>query len=116
MTIIGGGTVNLKGRTTGSSYAGFLMIAAGNATHVSNIQGGGSFNMEGVVYLPKQTVYVTGNGDANGSSNVFAMVARNFDFRGNGSNVADVTGTNSVVLTGTPVVGQTLLGTLKYSF
>ena len=38
------------------------------------------------------------------------------DFRGNGSNVADVTGTNSVVLTGTPVVGQTFLGTLKYSF
>ncbi|UVO53495.1 TonB-dependent receptor plug domain-containing protein [Sphingomonas sp. SUN039] len=38
------------------------------------------------------------------------------DFRGNGSNVADVTGANSVVLTGTPVVGQTFLGTLKYSF
>jgi outer membrane receptor protein involved in Fe transport len=38
------------------------------------------------------------------------------DFRGNGSTVADVTGANSVVLTGTPVVGQTFLGTLKYSF
>jgi outer membrane receptor protein involved in Fe transport len=38
------------------------------------------------------------------------------DFRGNGSNVADVTGANTVVVTGTPVVGQTFLGTLKYSF
>jgi outer membrane receptor protein involved in Fe transport len=38
------------------------------------------------------------------------------DFRGNGNTVADVTGANSVVLTGTPVVGQTFTGTLKYSF
>ena len=31
LTVIGGGTVNLKGRTTGNSYAGFLMIAHPNA-------------------------------------------------------------------------------------
>ncbi len=38
------------------------------------------------------------------------------DFRGNGSTVADVTGPSGVVLTGTPVVGQAFLGTMKYSF
>lgn len=38
------------------------------------------------------------------------------DFRGNGNTVADVTGPSSVVLTGTPVVGRTFTGTLKYSF
>jgi outer membrane receptor protein involved in Fe transport len=37
------------------------------------------------------------------------------DFRGNGSNVADGTVT-PVVITGTPVIGQTFTGTLKYSF
>ncbi len=38
------------------------------------------------------------------------------DFRGNGSNVADVPATGPIVVTGTPVVGQTFTGTLKYKF
>jgi outer membrane receptor protein involved in Fe transport len=37
------------------------------------------------------------------------------DFRGNGSNIADAT-VNPIVITGTPVVGQTFTGTLKYKF
>jgi outer membrane receptor protein involved in Fe transport len=37
------------------------------------------------------------------------------DFRGNGNNVADAT-VNPIVITGTPVVGQTFTGTLKYKF
>ena len=87
MTIIGGGTVSLKGRLSTSSYAGFLFIAAPGTsnTQVSNIQGGGTFNMEGLLYMPKQTVYVTGNGDVNGSSKLFGMIAKNFDFRGSGT-------------------------------
>jgi outer membrane receptor protein involved in Fe transport len=38
------------------------------------------------------------------------------DFRGNGNNVADVPTTGPLVITGTPVVGQTFTGTLKYKF
>ena len=38
------------------------------------------------------------------------------DFRGNGNNVADVPATGPIVITGTPVVGQTFSGTLKYKF
>jgi outer membrane receptor protein involved in Fe transport len=38
------------------------------------------------------------------------------DFRGNGNNVADVPTTGPIVITGTPVVGQTFSGTLKYKF
>jgi outer membrane receptor protein involved in Fe transport len=38
------------------------------------------------------------------------------DFRGNGSNVADGPANGAIVVTGTPVVGQTFTGTLKYKF
>ncbi len=37
------------------------------------------------------------------------------DFRGNGNNVADAT-VNPLVITGTPVIGQTFTGSLKYKF
>ena len=72
---------------TSSSYAGFLFIAApsSSSTQVTNIQGGGTMNMEGMLYMPKQTVYVTGNGAVNASTKLFGMVAKNFDFQGNGT-------------------------------
>ena len=86
MTVIGGGTIDLHGRRSDSSFSGFLFMAKPGAstTQISNIQGGGTFNLEGMLYMPKQTVLVTGNGDVNGSSPMFGMVAKNFDFRGNG--------------------------------
>jgi Flp pilus assembly protein TadG len=87
MTIIGGGTVNLKGRNSGSSYEGFLAIAHPDAYRglASNIQGGGTFNLEGMLYMPTQRIEVSGNGNVNGSSPYFAMVAKDFYFRGNGT-------------------------------
>lgn len=86
MTIIGGGTVNLKGRQSGSSHEGFLFIAHPNAWRdgTSNIQGGGTFNMEGMVYMPTQNMLITGNGDSNANSHFFSIVAKSFEFRGNG--------------------------------
>ncbi len=93
MTIQGGGNgglVNLKGRQTGSSYEGFLMIGHPDAGRdlTSNIQGGGTFVMEGMVYLPTQNILITGNGSdsaaTNGNSNYFSMIAKSFEFRGNG--------------------------------
>jgi hypothetical protein len=51
----------------------------------SNIQGGGTFKMQGVIYMPKQRIEVSGNGDVNNANiNVFGMVAKDFYFRGNG--------------------------------
>lgn len=84
--LIGGGTVNLKGRQTGSSYTSFLVIQHPNANRngISNIQGGGSFNLEGVVYMPTQQIEVAGNGDINGNTRYFGMIAKDFYFRGNG--------------------------------
>ena len=88
MTLIGGGTVTLKGRDQSSSYASFLFIADANAWqgNASNIQGGGSLTLEGVLYMPTQTILVSGNGDVNGTSTstYFAMVAKDFNFKGNG--------------------------------
>lgn len=84
--LIGGGTVNLKGRQVGSSYTSFLVIQhpTANRNGISNIQGGGSFNLEGVVYMPTQQIEVAGNGDINGTSRYFGMIAKDFYFRGNG--------------------------------
>lgn len=86
-SISGGGTVGLTGRESGNSNAGFLLIAALDACPLcsSNIQGGGSFALQGQIYVPKQRIEVAGNGDVNGAAiNVFAMAAKDFYFRGNG--------------------------------
>ena len=40
--------------------------------------------LEGILYMPTQTILVTGNGDVNGSSTYFGMVAKDFSFQGNG--------------------------------
>lgn len=87
MQLIGGGNVDLKGRTGTSSYAGFLVIQEPNANRggESNIQGGGTFKLQGVVYTPTQRIEVSGNGDVNNASiSFFGMVAKDFYFRGNG--------------------------------
>ncbi len=115
MTIIGGGTVNLTGRTTGNSYEGFLFIAHPDAWRglTSNIQGGGTFKMEGMIYMPTQNILITGNGDGNTTSNFFSIVAKSFEFRGNGifntktwnsaSNMPDIMPTKP----GTTIAGTT---------
>ena len=87
MTLIGGGTVTLKGRQPSSSYSSFLFIADATAWQgkASNIQGGGSMTLEGLLYMPTQTILVSGNGDVNGSSTYFGMIAKDFNFQGNGA-------------------------------
>ena len=37
-----------------------------------------------MIYMPTQNILITGNGDSNGNSNFYAMVAKSFEFRGNG--------------------------------
>lgn len=87
MTVIGGGTVDLSGRSTTASYAPHLVIGDANANRggTSNIQGGGTFKMQGVIYMPTQRIEVSGNGDVNNASiSTFGMIAKDFYFRGNG--------------------------------
>lgn len=50
----------------------------------SIIQGGGTFNMEGVGHMPTQKLEMGGNGDMNGSSKYFMAVAKEFEMRGSG--------------------------------
>lgn len=93
--VIGGGTVNLVARSTGwttaeNSRKGFLIIMHPNANKdgTSRIQGGGILKMEGMVYAPRQNIKITGNGDtqaaSNANSDMFALVAKSFEFDGNG--------------------------------
>jgi Flp pilus assembly protein TadG len=86
--LLGGGTIDLAARTTGSSYAGFLLIMHPNANHMgtSTIQGGGVMKLQGMMYAPTQRIEVSGNGDVNTSDGikVFSMAAKDFYFRGNG--------------------------------
>lgn len=86
LEIQGGATVNLTGRHSGSSYEGFLVIqnALAGEGQTSTIQGGGTFNMEGVLYMPTQKLEIGGNGEMNGSSKFFMAVAKEFELRGSG--------------------------------
>lgn len=86
MFIQGGATVSLTGRHSGSSYEGFLVIqnALAGEGQTSLIQGGGTFNMEGVLYLPTQELEIGGNGDMNGSSKYFIAAAKKLYLRGSG--------------------------------
>jgi hypothetical protein len=81
-----GSTVNIVGRHDGSSYEGFLVMQ--NANHgegqTSLIQGGGTFNMEGILYLPTQRLEIGGNGDMNGASHYFMSIAKEYELRGSG--------------------------------
>ena len=84
--IQGGANVDLTGRHSGETYAGFLMIQNAQAAEgeTSTIQGGGVFTMEGVVYMPTQQLAMGGNGDMNGKSDFFVVVAKDFYIFGSG--------------------------------
>lgn len=84
--IQGGANVELVGRHAGESYEGFLFIQHAEAAEgeTSTIQGGGVFTMEGIVYMPTQKLEMGGNGDMNGTSDFFIVVAKDFYIYGSG--------------------------------
>lgn len=81
-----GSTVNLVGRYSGESQEGFLVLqdAQSGYGQTSLIQGGGTFNMEGILYLPTQALEMGGNGDMNAASRYFIAAAQKFYLRGSG--------------------------------
>ena len=84
--VIGDGKVDLIGRTNGNSYEGFVMIASAEANPggTSRIQGGSSFKVDGVIYLPTQRIEVGGDSESNKNSKYFGVVAKDIYMIGNG--------------------------------
>jgi hypothetical protein len=85
LDIRGGGSVDLKAPTTGT-YAGFIFVdhRTDQPYGLTDITGGGSVKIEGIVYQPTRGVYIHGNGSINQTSNYFAMVADNYYLNGTG--------------------------------
>ena len=84
--IDGGATLNLEADTEGD-FEGYLFIQArgsGGAGLTSEFNGGGSLTMVGAIYLPDQTVLITGNGSFGLSSPLMPIIADSFIIRGNG--------------------------------
>jgi hypothetical protein len=89
-----GATVNLTGSgvtyrltapTTGD-FAGFVIYQRPTTiTGSSNITGGSSFYFEGALYLPNQTVNITGNNTITTPSPFTAFIARNYNLTGSGT-------------------------------
>ena len=82
----GGANAALKAPASGT-YGGFLFIQdrASSVGATSQIQGGGSIQINGVLYMPTQTLNVGGNGDFNLTGSMFALVADSFYLQGNGT-------------------------------
>ena len=85
LEVKGGGNADLKAPVTGT-YAGFLMIDNRNDTPeiATNVTGGGSITLEGIVYQPSRALTIGGNGQINQNSKYFAMVAKNYSLGGTG--------------------------------
>ena len=82
----GGANVTLKAPASGT-LAGFLFVQDKKSSvgATTTIQGGGSVKLEGVVYMPTQTINIGGSGDFNMTAKHFGLVAATFYLQGNGT-------------------------------
>lgn len=87
LDVQGGANLSLVGRHAGQSYEGFVIIqlATANQGAESQMIGGGTLNVEGVVYLPTQQLTMGGNGNMNGTSRYFIAVAKKLYIYGSGT-------------------------------
>jgi Flp pilus assembly protein TadG len=83
-----GATINVTAPSSGP-FAGFVLAQAPDSIPPSNkvntIIGGGYLKFDGIVYYPKQTLYITGNGDIGGDASQFAIIADTISIEGNGT-------------------------------
>jgi hypothetical protein len=82
-----GGNLNIKAPATGD-FAG-IAIAQHPSTiptvaKNNSIIGGGTVEMCGIIYFPKQTLMITGNGSISMNSDLFSVVADTIYVEGNG--------------------------------
>ena len=89
LTVQAGGNLILKAPASGS-FAGIALAQHPNSltgtskTTANNVQGGGSVEITGIMYYPKQTLYITGAGTMSTNSPMFAVVADRVYVEGNG--------------------------------
>ncbi len=89
LTIQAGGHFTIKAPPSGV-FAGLAVAQHPNSipgtskTSANNIQGGGTLDLTGILYYPKQILYVTGAGSVAQNSPMFAIVADKVWMEGNG--------------------------------
>jgi hypothetical protein len=83
-----GATISVTAPSSGL-FAGFVLAQAPDSYPPSNKQntiiGGGYLKFDGIVYYPKQNLYITGNGDIGGDASQFAIIADTISIEGNGT-------------------------------
>jgi Flp pilus assembly protein TadG len=87
LNVQAGGNLQLKAPASGA-FAG-IAIAHHPASIPSSssgdlVIGGGSIDVEGIIYTPKQLLTITGNGDISMNAKQFAMIANMISIQGNG--------------------------------
>ena len=114
LTVQAGADLEIDAPTSGP-LAGMAIVSApanaaptgqfltdGYASVVHTIIGGGYIKIVGTMYVPGQTVYITGNGDINQDSPLFAIIANKVNIQGNG--VLNVKGGTDHVTAGLPAL------------
>ncbi len=85
LDLSGGGNVEIKAPAT-APFAGMTIAAHPSVipSRDNKVTGGGTVILEGVVYFPKQTLAIMGNGDISVGTRQFSMVADKFSINGTG--------------------------------
>ena len=80
-----GANVDVTAPSSGR-FAGIVMAQdpASIPTKSNTIIGGGYMEFDGIIYYPKQKLYISGNGDIGADSAQFAIMADTIDIEGNG--------------------------------
>jgi len=107
----GGGSFTIKAPSTGS-FAGIAVAQHPNSRTDANkkedyVIGGGTAQITGIMYFPKNKFYVTGAGDVSTLSNYFAIVADKIYIEGNGQlNVSQASDFDAAGLPALPAEGS----------
>jgi hypothetical protein len=88
MEVRGGGSLDLSAPKTGD-LASFVIVDRkidwyDSSIRETQIQGGGSIKLEGILYAPQWKVNISGNGEINQEATFFSMIADSFYMEGNG--------------------------------
>jgi Flp pilus assembly protein TadG len=108
-----GGSFTIKAPATGH-FAGLAVAHHPNSrpseqkSTANSIIGGGVVDMTGIIYYPKQILYITGNGDISKTSDMFSIVADKIYVEGNGQlNIGQSADFEAAGLPALPSTGNT---------
>jgi Flp pilus assembly protein TadG len=85
LDLSGGGNIEIKAPAS-APFAGMAIASHPdvNPTKDNKVTGGGTVSLEGVIYFPKQTLAISGNGNISVGTKQFSMVADKFSIHGTG--------------------------------